>query len=276
MKKIISILSVATLLLISSLQSYAQGNLLISPIRVVMENGKQKEDLNLTNIGQDTAVYMISFLHYQMLADGSFKQLDKADSLTCADNYLRIFPRRITLPPNESQVIRLQFRKPINMKEGEYRSHLYFRAEKEITPLGMKDPKLDSTQMAVRITPIFGISIPVIIRNGNLNVQLSLSDVSLAAVNDSAYRVVFNINRSGNKSAYGNLTVEYVPLKGKPIQLALANGVGVYTELEKRNFSMLLNLKEGVNLKSGKLVIRYLTPKEDGSKEMARTEYALQ
>jgi len=40
----------------------AQGNLLVAPIRVVFEGAKQKEDLNLTNIGQDTAVYLISFI----------------------------------------------------------------------------------------------------------------------------------------------------------------------------------------------------------------------
>lgn len=276
MKKIVKITSIVFFLLVPTIKNYAQGNLLISPIRVVMENGKQKEDLNLTNIGQDTAVYMISFLHYQMLADGSFKQLDKADSVTCADNYLRIFPRKIKLPPNESQVIRLQFRKPADMKDGEYRSHLYFRAEKENTPLGIKDSKLDSTQMAVRIIPIFGISIPVIIRVGNLNAKITLSDVNIKSLNDTVSQLAFAINREGNKSAYGNLTVMYEPKKGNSIQVGVANGIGVYTEIGKRTFSMLLNYKDGINFHSGKLVIYYKTPKESGNQVMARTEYMLQ
>lgn len=274
MKQTIKIL-VTVFFLCNMVAGFSQGNLLITPIRVIMENGKQKEDLTLTNIGKDSAVYMISFLHYQMLADGSFKQLDKQDSATCADNYLRIFPRKVTLPPNESQTIRLQFRKPADMKEGEFRSHLYFRAEKNVSPLGMVDVKSDTMHMAVKITPIFGISIPVIIRNGNTEAKISLSDVSLTAVNDSASRINLSINRTGNKSVYGNISVEYVPTTGKPIQVGVANGVAVYTELDKRTFSLLLNLTKDVRHKNGKLLIRYTMRKEDGGKELARTEYTL-
>jgi len=274
MKQIIKIV-ITVFFLCYTASGFSQGNLLISPIRVIMENGKQKEDLTLTNIGKDSAVYFISFLHYQMLVDGSFKQLDKPDSATCADNYLRIFPRRITLPPNESQTIRLQFRKPADMKEGEFRSHLYFRAEKDVSPLGVIDVKSDTMHMAVKITPIFGISIPVIIRNGNTEAKISLSDVSLTAVNDTASRIALSINRIGNKSVYGNISVEYVPTTGKSIQIGVANGVAVYTELDKRTFSLLLDLTKDVNLKNGKLLIRYTMRKEDGGKEMARTEYIL-
>lgn len=263
-------------ILLATSAIYSQGNLLISPTRVVFENGKQKDDLNLTNIGRDTAVYLISFLHYQMLSDGSFKQMEKPDSLLCADNYLRIFPRKIILPPNESQIIRLQFRKPANMKEKEYRSHLYFRAEKENSPLGLKNQKLDSTKMAVRITPVFGISIPVIIRNGNLDAKVEISEIAAKTLNDSTTQIKFAINRSGNKSVYGNLTVDYVPEKGKPIQIGVANGVGIYTEIDKRTFQMTLNWPKTIKQHAGKLIIYYKMPKEEGNNELTHEEYMLQ
>ena len=60
--------------------SFAQGDLLVSPRRVVFEGDKQKEDLSLVNIGKDTATYSISFLQYDMKEDGSFVQIDKPDS----------------------------------------------------------------------------------------------------------------------------------------------------------------------------------------------------
>jgi P pilus assembly chaperone PapD len=56
------------LLLISflgiSMQSIAQGDLLITPKRIVFEGNKQKETLNLANMGKDTATYSISFMQY--------------------------------------------------------------------------------------------------------------------------------------------------------------------------------------------------------------------
>lgn len=253
----------------------AQGDLLINPIRVVFDGQKQNEDLNLTNIGKDTAVYMVSFLSYKMLEDGSFVQLDKPDTTISADKFLRLFPRKVVLPPNESQTIRLQLRKPSTLKQGEYRSHLYFRAEKQITPLGMKDLKFDSTKMAVSITPVFGISIPVIVRNGSLSNQLTFSNVDLQSVNDSISKLSLTINRSGNKSAYGNLKVEFYPVKGQKSDLGFANGVGVYPEIGKRNFALLIRNNNAMKTNGGKLVIRFLSPNEDGGAELTRTELIL-
>lgn len=253
----------------------AQGDLLINPIRVVFEEQKQNADLNLTNIGKDTAVYMISFLNYKMLQDGSFVQLEKPDTTISADRYLRLFPRKVVLPPNESQTIRLQLRKPSNLKSGEYRSHIYFRAEKEKTPLGMKDKRIDSTKMAVSITPVFGISIPVIVRIGNLTNQLSLSDVSLQNVNDTISRLNVTINRGGNKSAYGNLRVEYHPVKGQKMDIGFANGIGIYPEIPKRDFALFIKNTIAMKADGGKLIIRFLAPNEDGGIELCRSELIL-
>jgi len=253
----------------------AQGDLLINPIRVVFEGQKQNADLNLTNIGKDTAVYVISFLSYKMLQDGSFVQLEKPDTSNYADKFLRLFPRKVILSPNESQTIRLQLRKPSGLKEGEYRSHIYFRAEKEKTPLGMKDLRIDSTKMAVSITPIFGISIPVIVRNGTVSNALSLSDISLENVNDTISKLKVCINRGGNKSAYGNMRIEYHSTKGKNSDVGFANGIGVYPEIPKRDFALFIKNTESMKLDGGKLIIRYMAPNEDGNIELCRSEFIL-
>jgi len=269
-----ALLIIAVMLSGLGLRAFAQGNLLVAPIRVVFEGNKQKEDLNLTNIGQDTSVYLISFIHYEMQADGSFKQLNNVDSLTTrADKYLRIFPRKVVLPPGESQTIRMQYRKPSDMKEGEYRSHLYFRAEKDVSALGMKDVKADTTKMSVQITPVFGISIPVIIRNGQMNLTLSLSDVNLTPVNDTLSTLTFNINRLGNRSAYGNLKAVFLPNNGQPIDIGLANGVGLYTDIARRSFAMTLRMRRGQALKNGKIVVTYSKSSDEGAAELCKIEY---
>jgi hypothetical protein len=158
------------------------------------------------------------------------------------------------------------------LKDGEYRSHLYFRAEKEVSALGMNTTQSDTTKMSVSITPVFGISIPVIIRNGNLDYKMSLSDAALTAVNDTISNLSFSINRSGNRSSYGNLRAEFIPAVGKPFDVGLANGVGVYTDLSVRKFSMLIRNRAEQRLKNGKLVIHYSLPREEGDTELAKTE----
>jgi len=209
-----------------------------------------------------------------MQVDGSFKQLDNVDTLTTrADKYLRIFPRKVVLPPGESQTIRMQYRKPSDMADGEFRSHLYFRAEKDVSALGMKNVKADTTNMSVQITPIFGISIPVIIRNGKTSLTLSLSDVNMTPVNDTLSTLTFHINRLGNRSAYGNLKAIFVPNSGQAVDIGLANGVGLYTDIAQRQFAMTVRTRRGLSLKNGKIVITYSKSSDEGGEELCKTEF---
>jgi hypothetical protein len=268
---------IAILLLLSGAfqQISAQGDLLVTPVRVIFDGNKQKEEISLVNIGNDTTTYSVSFLQYNMTEEGKFELLDNsADGQMFADPYLRVFPRKVTLAPKESQVVRLQLRRKPDMKAGEYRSHLYFRAEKESAPLSL-EAKKDSKLMAVQITPVFGISIPVIIRCGNVNVASTLSDMQIENQQDTISNLKFFINRTGNISIYGDIVAEYIPVNGKAVEIGLARGVAVYTGISKRNFSLRLQKIKGVNLDSGKIRVKFTSPKDSPYELYAEKELAL-
>ena len=244
------------------LQSLAQGDLLVTPTRVVFEGNKQKEELNLVNIGTDTAVYSISFVQYNMKEDGSFVIIDKPDSgQMFADPFLRIFPRKVTLAPREPQVVILQYRRKADMAEGEYRSHLHFRAEKESKPLGVGNSFPDTTQLKVQIIPVFGVTIPVIIRAGNVNVKATLSNLQMETQQDTIHFLKFTINRTGNISIYGDFEITYTTPEGKDFDVAKVKGVGVYTNINKRNMTIKLN-KSGI-ISKGKLNVKYSSHEEN-------------
>ena len=244
-----------------SFQSVAQGNLLITPMRIVFDGNKQKNELNLMNIGTDTATYSVSFRNYNMTEKGNLELIETPDTTQMfAEPYLRIFPRQVTLAPGETQVIMLQCRRKPNMKAGEYRSHLWFRSEKNNEPLKKKAPLLDSNQLSVTITPIFGITIPIIIRSGAVNVSSTLSDLKLETKQDTIQYLKLTINRTGNISIYGDFVIEYIPVQGKPYQIATVKGVGVYTNINKREVSIRLNRVHGMPFNNGKLKVRYTSP----------------
>lgn len=256
MKKTFLILLVAIFGL--SIKLLAQGDLLITPKRVVFEGNKQKVQLNLINYGKDTATYSVSFVQRRMQENGSFLVIDKeASGQMFSDPYLRIFPRTITLAPREPQVIALQFRRKSGMKEGEYRSHLYFRSEKDYTPEGLVNSTQDTTLMSVQIIPIYGITIPIIIRVGKRTANATLSNLEIEYRPDALPILKLVINRTGNNSIYGDISVEYIPEKGKPYEIALVSGVGVYTELNKRSMSIKLNKIAPYTILKGKLKVKY-------------------
>src|SRR5258706_364758 len=148
--------------LVFSIRTMAQGNLLLMPRRVVFEGSKRYEELNLANTGVDTARYVISLMHVRMKEDGGFEEILKPDSgENFADRFIRFFPHTVTLGPAESQVVKIQLTNINELTPGEYRSHIYFRAIPQKAPLG-EDKAVADSAISIHLTPIFGISIPVI------------------------------------------------------------------------------------------------------------------
>jgi len=236
----------------------AQGDLLVTPSRIVFEGNKQKEQLNLLNMGQDTATYSISFVQRSMKEDGSFVTIEKPDSgQMFADPYLRIFPRQVTLAPREPQIILVQYRRKADMAAGEYRSHLYFRSEQNYKPLGMGKSDKDTKLLNVQLVPIFGVSIPIIIRTGEVSVSATLSNLELLPLQGTTQNMRLTINRKGNISTYGDITVQYIPVQGKPVLVATVGGVGVYSNISKRNMVLKLTTTSGLKLGKGKLKVQY-------------------
>jgi P pilus assembly chaperone PapD len=209
----------------------AQGNLLITPRRVVFEGSKRSMDLNLANTGQDTATYAISLIQIRMKDDGGFETITEPDpDQRFADRFIRYFPRTVTLGPNEAQVVKVQLIRSGELLDGEYRSHFYFRAIPRTLPLGEEEKVKDTTTISVRLTPVFGITIPVIVRKGESMVRVILSDLVFEIINESEPRISFVFNRSGNISVFGDLTVDHISPQGKITRVGVANGV--YTQCD--------------------------------------------
>lgn len=256
--------------------SLAQGDLLVTPRRIVFEGNQQREEITLANTGQDTAYYSISFLQYHMTEDGRFEEITEPfPGQFFADPYLRYFPRSVQLAPGESQVVRMQVRRLPNMADGEYRSHLYFRAVPEEKPLGEEDILSDSTAIGIRLTPIFGISIPVIIRLGELYSKVTLNNLSLEQKEGAVPVVKLDLNREGTQSVFGDITVDYIGPGGETVNIGLVRGVAVYTPNSTRRFTLPLNFSEEVKLNEGKLLVRYSSANEAKPEVFAENELVL-
>ncbi|WP_207496554.1 hypothetical protein [Aridibaculum aurantiacum] len=235
----------------------------MTPKRIVFEGSKRSDELNLANIGNDTATYAISFVQIRMKHDGQFENITEPDSgQNFADKNLRIFPRTVTLAPNEAQTVKVQLIKANELAPGEYRSHLYFRALANDKPLG--DPAIvTDSSVSVKLVPVFGISIPAIIRVGTSTSEIKMSDISLSILEDTIPVVGFTFHRTGNMSVYGDIVVEHFSPYGKTTRIAEAKGVAVYTPTPSRIIKVRLNRFAGADLSSGKIRITYT---EDGLK----------
>ncbi len=263
--------------LFSTFEVMAQGNLLIMPRRVVFEGSKKSQDLTLANTGGDTARYVVSIVQMRMNEDGSFLQITTPDSgQMFADKYLRFFPRTVTLPPNQTQVVKMQVNKSAKMAPGEYRSHVYFKSIPKEVPLGQEGLKKDSAAaVSVRMTPIFGITIPAIIRVGECSGKVALSDPVVELFNDTIPRLQMNFTRSGNISVYGDIIVNHTAPDGRVTKVAVVKGVAIYTPNVMRKFQCNLDKTLGIDYHKGKLNILFQTPEDVKATKLAEAEVIL-
>lgn len=260
----------------NSVDSSAQGNLLITPRRVVFEGSKRSIDLNLANTGVDTATYAISLIQIRMTEEGSFETITEPDpDQRFADKYIRFFPRSVTLGPNEGQIVKVQVSKSNDLTTGEYRSHFYFRAVPKVKPLGEEEAARDTAAISVQLTPVFGITIPVLIRIGESSTKVSLSDLAFSIDNESKPRLKMVFRRTGNMSVYGDIAIDHISTQGKITRVGIANGLAVYTPNQSRQFQMNLNILPEVDYNSGTLRVMYSAPSDVKPMRYAEAELVL-
>jgi hypothetical protein len=243
----------------------AQGDLLIFPKRITFDGiQKRVETLNLSNVGKDTATYTLSYNEIKMGEDGSFNTIDVAETdQNFASPYLRYYPRTITLAPNQSQNVKIQLVKTNALKQGEYRSHLYFRAVPRVTLL--KKEATDSItketkDLSINLTPVFGLSIANIIVIGESTTTVKLTDLAITrSIENNTATLSLDFNRQGNRSAYGTIEVNHVSFDGTTTQASIIKGFAIYSPGHLRKSKITLNNSKNIDYTRGRLKVRFTT-----------------
>lgn len=252
------------LLLVCSTSFAAVGDLTVTPTRIIFEGRDRSAQVGLINRGQETATYRIEFIQYRMDENGQLVDITEPNEREkFADHLIRFSPRQVTLQPNEAQTVRLLLRKPPDLPAGEYRSHLLFYAVPEGNvgnSIEVPD-SADPNAFSIAITSIFRISIPVIVRHGELSADFVIDKAELNL--DEQPKLALQVSRQGNRSVYGDLDIYYLPGSGD--QATLLNQLKdfvLYTSSDTRRLEVDLHIPDGVELNGGELLIDYKTSEE--------------
>jgi P pilus assembly chaperone PapD len=251
---------------------YSLQDLLVTPTRIVFEGNMQTTELALVNRSDKAHTYAISFVQCRMSENGEIKEIDKGTSPDpddrFADTLIRFTPRRVILEPRQVQVVRMMLRKPADLADGEYRSHLSFR----LIPSAEDAVKPDSVSRGIQIklVPIYGVTIPVIVRQGSLTATTRLSGLRLDSRN-----LHVTIEREGTRSTYGDIEALWKAPGSKALSVALIKGVAVYTPNAKRTMVIALSSPKGVEIRGGELTVRYTAQANGAERLLAESKIAL-
>jgi P pilus assembly chaperone PapD len=235
----------------------AAGDLLVAPTRVVLDSARGTEVI-LNNVGNEPATYRISLELRRMDAEGKLVEVAAGDETEREKATLAMVsyaPRRITLPPNQPQVIRVGARFAPDVPDGEYRAHMLFRA----VPVPQPVTATSREGLSIALTPIYGVTIPVIVRKGVLKATANIADIRLIR-DDGQTALAFTLTRSGERSVYGRLRVTKA---GTAKPLYEARGIAVYAELSQRTVSLVLPPEVAATM-SGTVNVQYLEDNDTG------------
>ena len=255
------------LMLASPAAEAGVGDLLVAPTRVVLD-GRRGAEVILNNIGDDVATYRVTAELRRMTPDGNL--VDVADPNAgekAAQEMLLYAPRRITLPPNQPQAIRLSARAPEGLPDGEYRVHMLFRAIPPPRPQAAPE-KVEG--VAFQLRPIYGVTIPVIIRLGRLEAKAAIANVRKVTA-DGKPAIALDISRAGDRSTFGAVKVFKA---GVAEPIALVNGIAVYTEVGRRSVTIPIDPAQLANA-SGQVTVQYVEPTDTGPVTLAETSAVL-
>lgn len=259
--------------------SAALADLMLYPTRIVISGVQRSAQVEIINRGEKPETYRISLVNRRMNEVGDIIPADipQADE-QFAETMLVFSPRQVTLQPGQSQTVRVSVRKPAGLADGEYRSHLQFERQPEINPQNNLENvnDLGKDQVSVNLEALIGASIPVIIRQGQTQAEVSFQDLALSpAAGERPPMLGFVFRRSGNQSVYGDVVATFTPANGKPVEVGRFSGVAVYVPNLVRQTQIPLRPPAGVALRNGALRLTYSEQASAGGKLLAEARLVL-
>lgn len=266
---------IATLGLAVSAPAIAQADLLVAPTRLILDD-RGSAQVILSNIGEKEATYRVTAELRRMTPEGELEDVDAAQATELertALEMVRFAPRRVVLPPGQPQAIRISARPPEGLPDGEYRIHMSFNGLPEVAAVAETAAAEPAQGLNIQLTPIYGITIPVIVRKGKLETTAAISNprVEQDAEGHNMFRL--DMARQGNGSVFGEIVVRR-PGESDPVYVA--RGIAIYPEIDNRALALPISPEQAAALKAGgPLRIEYREFEENGGALLAATEGAI-
>lgn len=243
--------------------------LFVAPHRLIITSGQKADTISVSNKSDRERRYDLSLIDQIMTEKGVTKRIEDGSSFEYSvKSMVRYTPRRFTLKPGESQVVRVVVKRPSGLADGDYHSHLLFRE----VPLSRKDKEklqeeraLAEKTVSFEIRTLYGIAVPIVVQQGNIASDIGINDISL----NGKKQVSINFARSGNAEASGKLSAEYVKGGSKPVTVIEPQWIRIYREAGRvtKTFN-LKDLPSGAS--GGKIVVRLMRDETDPSKTIIK------
>jgi P pilus assembly chaperone PapD len=236
--KQVSALKIITGLIVTAISTSTLANISFTEYRIYLTEDKAFSELQVINNGTAPRSCNISTVDYDVSPNNRLTQLKMGEkAMNSASEFIKFSPRRVTIPANKMQKVKIispELRRK-RLDDGEYVSYIELSC-----------PQSVNSSDRVKLNANYQYHIPVIIRKGELTADLKFQNVSL-----NNNQLNLEMNKEGNRSTYGSLTVldsnnkvigqqtnisHYIQSKIQPLSIPLkAAGVKPYKVVYKED-----------------------------------------
>ncbi len=245
----------------------ANEGVIIAPTRVVFSGRDRSQIVRLINKDSVARRFRISLIHISMDDKGTRVETTSPDrNQLLAQKMIRFAPRQITIPPEGWQTIRIMVRKPHDLADGEYRTHMKFAIipdpEKK-SRLNLNEPSNTPNTVGIKINIIMNVTIPLIVRQGQGGVKATPQSVILKKDEKSGRQIMeVELDRTGNQSLFADIAIFDDSAQDGSLKLGEIKGIAIYTPNTVQYVPIPVKLEDTTSLR-GKNVRIEVYDRED-------------
>jgi fimbrial chaperone protein len=258
--------------LLGPASAWAGPVLFVYPTMIMFEGNERSATITLTNRGDAIGTFETSWSELAMTPEGGLIKTE--DPEWSVQAYVRYSPRRVTLEPAESQVIKIALRRDQDVPEGEYYSHFKILTLNSEDLAGDRknavEPSKDNS--AVRIRARSAVAIPIIWRNSRAEPSATIESVGIDQENN---QVKVDVRREGKLSVRGFLHVVGTAPDGTRSALAEVVPLIIYPMLDHRVTAITLSDGITTNVLADNAEVFYTTDLDVISEETTLASYPI-
>jgi len=225
---------IPALALLVSGRAAADASLFIYPTLVMFEGNAVSAEVTIANRGDESGTFEIDWANMEMTAEGGLVRHDEAVPWSIQP-FVRYSPRRVTLEPSQSQVIKIALRRDDSIPEGEYYSHMrVLTLNSEPVDAAAAGPE---PEPGVSITARSAIAIPVVWRNSRAQPAATIES---ATVDAEGHNVMVDVTRHGPLSVRGFVHLIAGSNSGETYVLSDPTPLVLYPTVDRRRLSIAL------------------------------------
>ncbi len=242
----------------------AQG-VSVTPLRVLFDGRTRSTTVFLSNRTSTASSYRIELVNRRMLQDGDIVTAEEAmPGEYFADKLISFSPRRVTIAPQAAQTIRLLVRRPRGdiPDNVEFRTHMSIRSippTPRLEDIENLERVIDEERISVQPQVTVETVIPVLIRFGDPKAEIRITTPRFVHIDSELgySTLTVDLERSGERSVYGDLEVFHTPVDGKEDRIFITRGLAVYSPILVRTKRIRFRDVDPARLTSGTLRVRY-------------------